>query len=87
MMRHVFFVESCVISVIMTHHDVIITEKLENQTPSITVAPELDENEEPLANSDDFKREEHFQKIAQEGARRGVIKAKRAGLPLLRPNG
>jgi len=53
---------------------------------SITIAPELDENEEPLANSDDFKREEHFQKIAQEGARRGVIKAKRAGLPLLRPN-
>ena len=38
-------------------------------------------------NKDDFAREAFFQKVAQEGARIGVIKAKRAGLPLLRPTG
>ena len=36
---------------------------------------------------DDFEREKHFVRIAQEGARRGVIKSKRAKLPLLRPAG
>ena len=51
------------------------------------IAPELDENNIPLMEQDDFKREEHFQALATEAARRGVIKAKRAGLPLLRPNG
>ena len=49
--------------------------------------PEEGENGDALANIDDFEREKHFQNIAQEGARRGVIKAKRAGLPLLRPDG
>lgn len=34
---------------------------------------------------DDFAREAHFEKVAQEGARRGVIMAKRLNLPLLRP--
>ena len=47
----------------------------------------MDENNIPLMEQDDFKREEHFQALATEAARRGVIKAKRAGLPLLRPNG
>ena len=36
---------------------------------------------------DDFAREDHFQKVAQEGARIGVIRAKRLNLPLLRPKG
>jgi len=53
---------------------------------SIMIAPELDENNMPLMEQDDFKREEHFQALATEAARRGVIKAKRAGLPLLRPS-
>ena len=38
-------------------------------------------------NADDFVREDHFMNTAQEGARIGVIRAKRAGLPLLRPKG
>jgi len=46
---------------------------------------ELDDEGNALAMKDDFEREAHFQRIATEGARRGVIKAKRAGLPLLRP--
>lgn len=37
--------------------------------------------------TDDFEREGHFQKIACEGARIGVIRAKRLQLPLLRPKG
>jgi len=53
---------------------------------SIEIAPETDENGAVLMDIDDFKREDHFQALATEAARRGVIKAKRAALPLLRPN-
>merc|ERR1712088_285893 len=52
---------------------------------TIKMAKDLDEEGNPKMNKDDFAREAHFQKVAQEGARIGVIKAKRAGLPLLRP--
>lgn len=40
-----------------------------------------------LKDTDDFEREKYFTSIAVEGARIGVIKAKRAKLPLLRPDG
>merc|ERR1712176_745716 len=43
------------------------------------------ENGENVMLKDDFAREDHFQKVAQEGARIGVIRAKRLNLPLLRP--
>ena len=40
-----------------------------------------------MKDTDDFEREKYFTSIAVEGARIGVIKAKRAKLPLLRPDG
>ena len=47
----------------------------------------MDEEGTNLMLKDDFAREDHFQKVALEGARIGVIKAKRSQLPLLRPKG
>lgn len=52
---------------------------------TVDIAPEIGEDGIPLVSVDDFEREKHFVRIAQEGARRGVIKSKRAQLPLLRP--
>lgn len=46
---------------------------------------ELNDDGENTLWKDDFAREDHFLKVATEGARIGVIKSKRAGLPLLRP--
>ena len=40
-----------------------------------------------MKDTDDFEREKYFTSIVVEGARIGVIKAKRAKLPLLRPDG
>jgi len=51
---------------------------------TIEIPVENDEEGNPLIK-DDFAREDHFQKVATEGARVGVIRSKRAGLPLLRP--
>ena len=47
----------------------------------------MDDEGQTLMLKDDFAREDHFQKVALEGARIGVIKAKRSQLPLLRPKG
>merc|ERR1712113_439123 len=54
---------------------------------TVNIHAEEGDDGNALKDTDDFEREKYFTSIAIEGARIGVIKAKRAKLPLLRPDG
>jgi len=53
---------------------------------TVNIHAEEGDDGNALKDTDDFEREKYFTSIAVEGARIGVIKAKRAKLPLLRPD-